>query len=293
MSAPNARPGDDDATRSHEPRVSLGVLTGQAELDPHAARAIEHAAPDALPVSETFVSLQGEGKLTGVPSWFVRTSGCNLRCRWCDTPYASWNPEGTRRTIASLIEEARGHMAKGVRHAVLTGGEPMLFAALAPFSHALRDLGMHVTIETAGTIGVARDGGPHGVACDLLSLSPKLSTSTPLAGDPRDPSSTWRERHEQRRINVDALVGLLTRFPQRQLKFVACDVSDLGEIESLLGALQARGVVIDPADVLLMPEGTAAPSPSHKAWVASACVQRGWRYCTRLHIELYGSRRGT
>ena len=77
-------------------------------------------APQAgsLPISETFVSIQGEGKLTGVPSWFCRVSGCNLRCSWCDTPYASWKPEGTRRTVDELLAEAK---ASGVHHAVLTG----------------------------------------------------------------------------------------------------------------------------------------------------------------------------
>src|SRR5256885_2235085 len=82
----------------------------------------------ALPIAETFLSIQGEGKLAGTPSFFIRVSGCNLRCSWCDTPYASWNPEGSPRTIDSLIDEAR---ASGARHAVLTGGEPMIFPQLA------------------------------------------------------------------------------------------------------------------------------------------------------------------
>ena len=72
-----------------------------------------------LLVSETFFSVQGEGLLTGVPSWFVRLSGCNLRCAWCDTPYASWNPEGPSRGIDAIAEEVR---RSGARHAVVTGG---------------------------------------------------------------------------------------------------------------------------------------------------------------------------
>ncbi|MEZ6317299.1 MAG: 7-carboxy-7-deazaguanine synthase QueE [Phycisphaerales bacterium] len=133
---------------------------------------------DALPIAETFVSIQGEGKLTGVPSWFCRASGCNLRCRWCDTPYASWNPEGTKRPIDDLVREAR---ASGVTHAVLTGGEPMIFDTLAPFTRALRAAGLHVTIETAGTVWI------DDLACDLISISPKLANSTPT-DDPRDPT---------------------------------------------------------------------------------------------------------
>src|ERR1700742_3220596 len=78
-----------------------------------------------LKISEIFYSIQGEGGLVGVPSVFVRASGCNLRCTWCDTPYTSWNPEGSNRTIAEIVEEVRRHPAK---HVVLTGGEPMMFA---------------------------------------------------------------------------------------------------------------------------------------------------------------------
>jgi 7-carboxy-7-deazaguanine synthase len=58
-------------------------------------------------ISEIFYSIQGEGELTGVPSVFIRTSGCNLRCRWCDTPYASWKPEGAERSIDSILEEVK------------------------------------------------------------------------------------------------------------------------------------------------------------------------------------------
>lgn len=243
----------------------------------------EHVRPanGALPIAETFVSLQGEGKLSGVPSWFCRASGCNLRCAWCDTPYASWKPEGNARQVEALIAEG---LTTGVRHAVLTGGEPMLFAALVDLAAGLRAGGMHVTIETAGTIDLP-------APADLLSISPKLSTSTPstqrsidLAGTP-----AWSARHEARRINLPALQSLLNRPCDRQLKFVACTPADVPEIEGLLTKLTGWS----PADVLLMPEGVVQPSAEHLAWVAQACVQRGWRFCPRLHIQLYGNKRGT
>lgn len=236
--------------------------------------------PDTgLPISETFVSLQGEGKLTGVPSWFVRMSGCNLRCAWCDTPYASWNPEGRPRPVGELVAEA---LASGVRHAVLTGGEPMIFDGVEELAASLRRGGMHVTIETAGTVD-------RGAECDLMSISPKLASSTPVVGDARDPLGVWRERHEARRLNLGALQALIEHCPDRQLKFVVCRPADLEEIEGLLARLRGWA----PQDVLLMPEGTSVPRAAETLWVVEACVGRGWRYCHRLHIELFGNRRGT
>ncbi|MEQ8316013.1 MAG: 7-carboxy-7-deazaguanine synthase QueE [Phycisphaerales bacterium] len=231
-----------------------------------------------LPISETFVSIQGEGKLTGVPSWFVRVAGCNLRCTWCDTPYASWNPEGEQRTVNDLLAESR---ANGVRHAVLTGGEPMIFEGIADLARGLADVGVHVTIETAGTVYLP-------VRCDLLSLSPKLANSTPK-DDPRDPSGALAVRHEQRRLNYEALHALLADHPERQLKFVVSAPGDLPEIESLLAMLPE----VDAGDVLLMPEGVSTPDPAGLGWLIEACLARGWRYCHRLHIELFGDRRGT
>lgn len=233
----------------------------------------------SLPISETFVSIQGEGKLTGVPSWFCRISGCNLRCGWCDTPYASWEPEMTTRTVDSLIEEAKN---SGTQHAVLTGGEPMLFAELVALSRGLADAGMHITVETAGTLVLP------GLMCNLMSISPKLANSTPV-DDPRDPSGVWARRHEERRLNFDAINELIASTGDWQLKFVVGSPADLPEIESVLA--QLRGFV--PSDVMLMPEGVTVPDSDSIRWVVDACVERGWSYCPRVHVQLFGNRRGT
>jgi len=233
---------------------------------------------ESLPISETFVSIQGEGKLTGVPSWFVRVSGCNLRCVWCDTPYASWKPEGKTRTIADLLEEASGVKRRGVAHAVVTGGEPMMFAAIEALIAGLSREGIHVTVETAGTI--FRD-----VAADLMSISPKLANSTP----PEAVGGAWTARHESRRINTPALQQLLDRYADRQLKFVLADAREVREIDGVLSSLRGW----KPEEVLLMPEGVSSPSRERTQALAALCVERGWRYCHRLHIEVYGNKRGT
>jgi 7-carboxy-7-deazaguanine synthase len=233
----------------------------------------------ALKVCEKFVSLQGEGELTGMPSSFIRLSGCNLRCAWCDTAYASWSPEGEMESIGALCEWA--HRA-GPRHVVVTGGEPMIFKQLDELCEGLRTRGLHITIETAGTVFRA-------LACDLMSISPKLSNSTPAVDDPRDPEGTWAKVHNSRRLRVPALSALIEHYPKRQFKFVVAKREDIAEIDDLLARLPA----ISPVEILLMPEGVSPPSRETKQWVGEVCVARGWRYCTRLHIELYGNTRGT
>lgn len=237
------------------------------------------APANTLPVSETFSSIQGEGKLSGVPSFFIRTSGCNLRCTWCDTPYASWAPESQLRSLESLVAEVTG---SGLRHVVLTGGEPLLHAAAVPLMERLTELGHHLTVETAGTIF-------RRFPCNLLSLSPKLSNSTPSDSDARDPSRSWPSKHEARRINIVTLQQLIDHFPDKQLKFVVRTRADLCEITHLLGRLQ--GILRE--DVMLMPEGTSPLAPSEVAWMVSACLGNGWRFCDRLHLRLFSNRRGT
>lgn len=229
-------------------------------------------------ISEIFYSVQGEGELTGMPSVFIRTSGCNLRCRWCDTPYASWNPEGTEMSIDAIVCEVNKHPAA---HVVLTGGEPMVARGIHELAARLRAAGKHITIETAGTIA------PGGIACDLASISPKLANSTPLPGT-IEPA--WIERHERSRLRPDLLREWIGNFSY-QIKFVISAESDLAEIESLLAA---TGLAIPPAKILLMPEGTdPATLDARRAMLVDLCLRKGHRLCDRLHIRLFGNTRGT
>ena len=228
-------------------------------------------------ISEIFYSLQGEGELTGVPSVFVRTSGCNLRCNWCDTPYASWSPEGTTMRVDEIVAEVKQHPA---RHVVLTGGEPMIAPEIRELATALKKADYHITIETAVTIA------PAGIACDLASLSPKLRNSAP---DSRL-DETWRKKHEALRWQPEVVKAWLASYGF-QLKFVVAQVSDLDEVETMLAQL---GGDIPRAKVLLMPEGTTVEALRAKAgWLGELCKVRGYRYAPRLHIELYGNKRGT
>jgi 7-carboxy-7-deazaguanine synthase len=227
-------------------------------------------------LSELFHSIQGEGKLVGVPSVFVRASGCNLRCVWCDTPYASWNPEGDDVPVDEIVRRVDEH---GARHVVLTGGEPMIFPDVVNLCTALKSRGHHVTIETAAT--VYKD-----VAIDLASLSPKLSNSTPHDRE----GGRFGIAHEKSRLNVSVIQKFIDTSPDFQLKFVVSSERDLAEIEDLLKQLHGWS----PADVLLMPEGTTrATLASRAGWISDVCKRTGFRYCPRLHVELYGNKRGT
>lgn len=226
-----------------------------------------------MKIAEIFYSIQGEGMLVGVPSAFIRTSGCNLRCTWCDTPYTSWNPEGDNYSVAAIIEKA---VAFGAGHVVVTGGEPMIAPDIAPLTAGLRQAGLHITIETAGTVYVP-------VACDLMSISPKLSNSTPTERE----DGRWAAQHERLRYQPEVLRRLMAEYPH-QLKFVVARADDLSEIEAIRNELGAPA-----AQIVLMPEGTQREVVHERGlWLVEICKSRGYRYSPRLHIDLWGDQRG-
>ena len=227
-------------------------------------------------IAEIFHSIQGEGLLAGVPSVFVRTSGCNLRCHWCDTPYASWKPEGPEMSVEEIQKKVLGW---NCRHVVLTGGEPMIIPDLPALAASLKKAGKHITIETAATVV------PAGIACDLASLSPKLSNSTPPPA--RDPA--WAKKHEATRLQPSVISDWIRNYAF-QLKFVVSTEQDISEIKNLLSLLP-------PApfhQILLMPEGIDFQTLAEKAgWLVEVCKREGFRFCPRLQIELFGHTRGT
>ena len=235
-------------------------------------------------IAELFRSLQGEGRLTGTPSVFIRLSGCNLRCRYCDTPFASSQPEGDDLSVCRILELAAEH---GCRHAVITGGEPMLFADLVPLSVELKRIGFHITIETAGTLDLP-------VSCDLMSISPKLKNSTPLVletpgVDEHRQRIAIARRHDRARHAPDVIRRLVRDYAY-QMKFVVDNVEDCREVESYLCEFPE----IDRANVMLMPQGTEQNSLEEKArWLGPYCEKNGLTFCPRRQIEWFGGTRGT
>lgn len=170
-----------------------------------------------------------------------------------------------------VLDQACGHV-------VLTGGEPMLFSELIPLCAALREAAQHITIETAGTRYLP-------LTCDLMSISPKLSNSTPS----HQRAPRWRARHERTRHAPDVIQQMVQEYPY-QFKFVVQDVGDCDEVEQYLRDFAE----IDPSRVMLMPEGTEADALAKAAkWLEPLCAARNLKYCPRLHIELFGLVRGT
>lgn len=236
-----------------------------------------------LRIAEIFESLQGEGSRLGVPSLFIRVSGCNLRCIWCDTPYASWKPEGPIESIEAILERAGQSRCEDV---VLTGGEPMLFEGIIPLAEGLKAMGKKITIETAGTVF-------RKLPADLMSISPKLSSSTPTG-------TQWEESHERIRHDLEPLNQLAAAY-HCQLKFVVQPQlegdpdqlklkREIAEIDEVL-----KAVPNIPADqIYLMPEGRSQEALWKSArLLVPICLERGWRLAPRIQIDLFGDTRGT
>lgn len=223
-------------------------------------------------IAEFFQSIQGEGAFAGTPSVFVRTTGCNLRCWFCDTPHTSWTPEGEHEPWGRILERV---LACGCDHVVVTGGEPLLQPEVIALTHALKQAGRFVTIETAGTVY-------RPVHADLMSISPKRANSTPTG-------SIWASRHEELRDRGDVVSRMIREFAY-QLKYVIDRPEDVDDVDR---HLQEIGGIV-PSRVFLMPQGTDADELRRKTeWLSDLAERRGYSVSPRLHIDLFGNRRGT
>ncbi len=222
-------------------------------------------------IAESYESFQGEGPWAGTPSLFIRTSGCNLRCWFCDTPYTSWEPEGIQRSLADLQTVIEQSPAE---HIVITGGEPMLAAQLTELTEVCRAADRVITIETAGTVD-------RSVECDLMAISPKRPNSAPN-------DAQWKLRHEQTRHQPAVVSSLLERY-NCILKFVIdCD-ADVDDVCEYLLDFPA----VSSEQVWLMPQArTKTELATKSGWVHAAAKSRGFSYSPRLHVEQFGDTRG-
>ena len=225
-------------------------------------------------VNELFYSLQGEGMLVGTPSVFVRLAGCPFHCRWCDTTYARDYAAGEDLDPEQIVERISQWPC---RFGVVTGGEPLVGPdravrpGMADLTRRLKNQGTHVTIETAGALFVPD------LACDLMSISPKLSNAASRMGT-----------HRADRLDVEPIRRLIEAYPY-QLKFVVEVSQDVEEVRKVLHELGD----VAPERVLLMPQAaTTEELLSRSPMVAQACQQTGLRFGQRLHILLWDRQRG-
>ncbi|WP_164115265.1 7-carboxy-7-deazaguanine synthase QueE [Sphingorhabdus sp. Alg239-R122] len=232
---------------------------------------------------EIFHSLQGEGYSTGQPSVFVRLSGCNLHCTWCDTAY-TWNFNGTdfdhrdgrkydrgdnslAMEIADVAEAIRAFDCPRI---IFTGGEPLLQQGVLAQLCALLGDAYHIEIETNGSVELLAAFDAH---VDQINISPKLAHSG---------------NGEDERINALALTAYAAD-PRSWFKFVIAAPEDMEEVN----ALQKR-FNVPVARIFLMPEGvTSEELRTKEKWLAQLALQNGYAMTDRLHIHLYGDTRGT
>ena len=207
-----------------------------------------------------------------MPSVFVRLAGCPLRCRWCDTKYAWSGSAGTEYTV----EQVKGKFESyRTNHIVITGGEPMTNPELPELLKALAGENLHITIETSG-IKFVPD-----LPCDLMSISPKLSNSTPTEPD-------LALQHEKMRFDLPALQQLIDNY-RYQLKFVVDGPDDIQEIEECLTNLKN----VNHGKVFLMPQAVRLDEYLAKSKItAELCKQTGFRFSPRLQILLWNNERG-
>lgn len=233
-------------------------------------------------ICEEYASVQGEGKYIGVPSYFIRTVGCQLRCAWknkdgtitiCDTPYTSWDSEsGYDLDLSHTLSSIN----KNIKHIVITGGEPTLQKDLKDIVNSFIDRGYVVTIETNGIIHI------DGIDRAFISLSPKLSSTYAQHIDSRE--------YILHRTNNKFIEGTSKWIKSNdyQLKFVVNDESDIVEINDIVKKL---GISSDK--VYLMPQGISTEQLKEKEMlIFNACLEFGYNFSSRLHINLFGYRRG-
>ena len=242
------------------------------------------------PIIDLFPCLQGEGMYVGVPHILIRLSGCNLRCAFkgslCDTAYSSWNPEQGKYSLQDVINVISQNPQ--IANILITGGEPTLnLTLLRDLINIARKAKKKVTIETNGTV-IKPDVLGKGHYPDLISISPKLSSSIP--------TGEFQQQHESRRENIPAIVSWIRFAKRHQLKYVVSTDDDIREVQDQVSRIALRmideGVSFPRLTVYLMPEGdTEEKLKEKRRWLAKKCVELGYFYTDRLHIIIFGTER--
>ena len=222
---------------------------------------------------EIFHSLQGEGVTIGTPTVFLRLAMCNLTCGWCDTRYTwDWEHFDYKSEVVSLDTDVVRDTILGFdcSHLVVTGGEPLLQQAeLAQLVSGLKEKGFYLEVETNGTIApipeLKRD-------VDQWNVSPKLANSNnPVA-----------------RREIPCVLESFREIPGAYFKFVVVEPRDVDEVCVLRDRYG-----LPPGRIILLPEGTTVDAVEHRSqWISEACAREGFRFSTRLHILLWGDKRG-
>lgn len=242
-----------------------------------------------MKISELFYSIQGEGKRTGSPSFFIRINFCNLRCKFssgnlCDTAYTSWFPDDKKNLgeveIDFIVDEYKKISSRDV---VITGGEPTMYPEeLEVLCKKLKEVNKNVfnTIETNGTAI-----GEFVKYIDLISISPKLSSSVPY-------ETEFEKMHQKNRINMAAFKKYNSLKEEGKIdiqwKFVFTNIKDIEEILEL-----QTQIGFDNADIYLMPEGiTEEDLQKNRLITIDACKKFNINYTDRIHILAWGKERG-
>ena len=242
---------------------------------------------EAAPAPEIFDTIQGEGRNIGKPTVFARLSGCNLQCSWCDTPY-TWaftdtmaalhdegvkydrNAEQVKVTVGDAVDHITGYSTKRL---VITGGEPMLQQrGVARLAKTLKekDPDYWIEVETNGTIAPSFETIQ---AVDQFNVSPKLS------GSSNRPSKA---------IRADVMDAYAAT-PKADFKFVVSTENDVEEIKTLVARHK-----IKPEKVFLMPEGRIEEEvKANQAKLVQVAIDNGFNVTTRLHVLIFGAKRGT
>lgn len=239
---------------------------------------------DPINVIEVYPCLQGEGKLTGVPHILIRFTGCKLRCKWCDTPYSSWQPEKAKYTYDDIRKVVLEN--KQITHTLITGGAPTLHPKqLKDTIEYLHSQNHYVTLETEGSEFVSS-------GADLLSLSPKFKSSSPVPGEinlftKKVITDQQYAQHETNRKNYFVMGNMIACHDDYQVKPVVSTYEDIEELKEL-----QKEVGVPNDMVWLMPEGTtSAKLKKKRQWIAEVCIKEGYNFTDRLHVLIYGNKR--